>query len=642
MTQTPVLIILTGPCGVGKTTLCQMISDSTGIELISGDQIKDQMFPHISDITTYPKELQIVKQAIFEHAKACFHHAKSAIIDYVIVGEAYIRQFQEEFGESLFLKVLLPNREIVYQRDEERDCWTSGREMIDFLYEKYTALVGLIGEEHYIDNGREAIEQTYQSLIRSLPVHSEQVLNKDLTFENLPPIWPHSLIGEIRSIHEQSGRRLVILDDDPTGTQTVHDVPLLTEWSIPVLKQELQQSNTFFILTNSRSLPEAKAQALNIEIGQHLKIAAMQVDVEFFVLSRSDSTLRGHYPAEVDALCEGIDYQPDATVMVPYFEAGGRYTIGDTHYVHMGEELVPASQTEFAKDKSFPYSYGYLPKYVEEKTKGRISAGQVYSIDLHTIRTGGPTAVFDKLMRLPDGGVIVLNAAHDRDMAVAVRGLLMAQDAGKQYIYRTAASFVSALAGISLQPLLTAQSMRIHTQAGGILLVGSHVQKSTDQLNQALQLPNITAIELEVEKLLESDQYDALIESYSQQIHAALYVQRDVIAYTSRKLIATKDAASSLAINRKVSAAVVELVKKLSIQPKFLIAKGGITANDVATKGLGVRRAMIAGQLQPGIPVWYLGEEAKFPHMHYVVYPGNVGTVEGLADAIRAFRGHTT
>lgn len=469
-------------------------------------------------------------------------------------------------------------------------------------------------------------------------MQEEKIINKADIFNSLSPIWEESLIEAIKTIHEQSKRRLVIIDDDPTGTQTVHDVPLLTEWSIGILEKELRVSNTFFVLTNSRSLSEHDAKAVNLEIGQNLKIAAQNVGVDFFVLSRSDSTLRGHYPAEIDALCRGVDFQPDAIVMVPYFEAGGRYTIGDTHYVHMGEDLVPASLTEFAKDKSFPYSYAYLPKYVEEKTGGRVLENQVHSIDLETIRKKGPTGVFEKLQSFTNCQVIVINAANDRDLEVAVKGLLMAQDHGKKYLYRTAASFVQVLAGISIKPLLNAETMRIATKVGGLLLVGSHVKKSTEQLEKALQLPNITTLEIEVEKLLHMENTTELLDSYSTQINEALSAGKDVIAFTSRKLIATSDAVNSLAINRQISTALVQLVQNLNVQPKFLIAKGGITSNDVATKGLGVKRAMIVGQIQPGIPVWHLGTETKFPGMHYVVYPGNVGTIDGLADAVEVFR----
>ena len=53
------------------------------------------------------------------------------------------------------------------------------------------------------------------------------------------------------------GRRLVVLDDDPTGTQCVADLPVLTRWSVPDLQWAFQQPTTgFFVLTNTRSLPK--------------------------------------------------------------------------------------------------------------------------------------------------------------------------------------------------------------------------------------------------------------------------------------------------------------------------------------------------------------------------------------------------
>ena len=465
----------------------------------------------------------------------------------------------------------------------------------------------------------------------------EVTIPKTATFSALPPIWPVSLLADIRKLQQASKKCLVILDDDPTGTQTVHEIPLLSSWEVEQLRQEFEQSKVFFILTNSRSMAEEEACQLSIEIGQNLVAAAEQAGVDFFVLSRSDSTLRGHYPAEVDALCQGVGRTYDATIMVPFFQAGGRFTLNNTHYVQQGEELVPAALTEFAKDKAFPFSSSFLPDYVAEKTKGRIPADQVVGISIETIRTGGPTAVKQQLLATSDGGVIVINACDSRDMEVAVMGLHLAQAAGKSYVYRTAASFVRVLAGMEETPLLNAQRMAINTPVGGILFVGSHIKKSTQQLYKALALPGIFPIEIEVARLLEPSTQQKAIDEYLSTISEALAEGKNVVAYTSRTLIAAPTAKRSLSISRVISESVCEVVQRLPLQPRFLIAKGGITSNDIATKGLHVKRAMVAGQLQPGVPVWKLGPESKFPGMHYVVYPGNVGGEEGLADALKAF-----
>ena len=116
------------------------------------------------------------------------------------------------------------------------------------------------------------------------------------TLAELPPVWPASRLAAIQAKLPQAAK-LVVLDDDPTGTQTVYDVPVLTTWTVDDLAAELAAPGpVFYILTNSRSLPLPAAQALNAEIGAHLAAAQTQTDRRAVVVSRSDSTLRGHYP----------------------------------------------------------------------------------------------------------------------------------------------------------------------------------------------------------------------------------------------------------------------------------------------------------------------------------------------------------
>jgi uncharacterized protein YgbK (DUF1537 family) len=78
----------------------------------------------------------------------------------------------------------------------------------------------------------------------------------------------------------------------------------------------------------------------------------------------------------------------------------------------------------------------------------------------------------------------------------------------------------------------------------------------------------------------------------------------------------------------------IALVQRITATPRFLVAKGGITSSDIATGGLGVRRAHVLGQLIPGVPVWRLGAESRFPGMAYVVFPGNVGDDRALAEGM--------
>ena len=103
------------------------------------------------------------------------------------------------------------------------------------------------------------------------------------------------------------------------------------------------------------------------------------------------------------------------------------------------------------------------------------------------------------------------------------------------------------------------------------------------------------------------------------------------MVFTSRLLITGKDAVSSLDIGNQVSHGLIEIVRKITQKPRYILAKGGITSSDVATRALGVRKARILGQVLPGVPVWKLGREARYPDLAYIVFPGNVGGPEALA-----------
>ena len=84
----------------------------------------------------------------------------------------------------------------------------------------------------------------------------------------------------------------------------------------------------------------------------------------------------------------------------------------------------------------------------------------------------------------------------------------------------------------------------------------------------------------------------------------------------------------------RISDGVRRLVGNLQVTPSFVIAKGGITSSDVGTKALCVKCANVLGQIRPGIPVWQTGEESKFPQTPYVIFPGNVGEVQTLREAV--------
>ena len=462
-------------------------------------------------------------------------------------------------------------------------------------------------------------------------------VSKAELFQSLPPDYPHPLLPEIQRLVKESKRKIVVLDDDPTGTQTVRDITVLTGWDVASLSQVLSEEDAMvYILTNSRSFLPPQVEAMNREIARHLKQAGEQTKRSFVIVSRSDSTLRGHFPLETDVLMDAFGGGFDGVLVIPFFEEGGRFTINDIHYVAEGEFLVPAAETEYARDATFGYSSSNLKEWVAEKSGGRISPAQVASIGLDTIRQGGPAAVQQELMGLQNAQVCVVNAASYRDMEVFVAGLLAAEEAGKRFIYRTAASFVRVRGGMEAFPLLQAADFDFgEARNGGLIVAGSYIQKSSEQIAAVQALPNVISLEVSVPKLLTESERQAEISRVAGLADEALSRGSEALIYTSRQLITGADAAASLQIGQIVSQSLVEIVRRLTVKPAWIIAKGGITSSDVATKALEIARARVLGQILPGVPVWQAGAGSRWPGMVYVVFPGNVGGPQAIAQVVR-------
>jgi uncharacterized protein YgbK (DUF1537 family) len=462
--------------------------------------------------------------------------------------------------------------------------------------------------------------------------------SKHDVFAALPPPWPHDVLPQLHDQIQADGRTVVVLDDDPTGTQTVHGVPVLTTWSVDALRAELQNDlPACYILTNTRSMPLEQAQAINAEIGHNLVQAAQESGRRFAVVSRSDSTLRGHFPGEVAALAGTLGERFDAWLLMPFFGDGGRYTINDVQYVADGDRLVPAGDTAFARDASFGYRASNLRAWVEEKTAGRTPESAVASITLADIRIGGPQRVAECLLQLAPGSVCIVNAATMHDVAVFTSGLLGAEAKGQRFLPRTAASFVPVRAGIGFRPLLERSDLNLSPQGGGLIVVGSYVLTTSAQLAGVLRQPHVASVEVEVAALLDDRNAGHLAHAIK-RTNDLLRCGQDVVVHTSRVLVTGADAARSLQIGQRVSAALVAIVRGVTTRPRYILAKGGITSSDVATSGLDVRRALVLGQIAPGVPCWQLGAESRYGGVPYIVFPGNVGQPGTLAEIVHMLR----
>lgn len=476
---------------------------------------------------------------------------------------------------------------------------------------------------------------------------SHDSLDLRSTLAGLPPAPPTGLRQQVQTLLKDTKSKipiLVALDDDPTGTQTCHDVVVLTVWDLPTLVSEFrstQPGGGFFILTNSRALHPGPARALITEICANLKAASLETNTPFEVVLRGDSTLRGHFPLEAEA-AEDVLGTADAWLLCPFFLQGGRYTIEDVHYVAEGDTLIPAAQTPFAKDATFGYKSSSLRDYVVEKSKGKIPSEKVSALSLETIRKGGTDAVLSQLLNVAKGTVVVVNAAAEEDVDVVILALLGAASHNKRYLFRTGAAFVSARLGIAPIPPISSKQLHLSGKIGGLVIAGSYVPKTTAQLEKLRSNSGdkLTSVIIDVRKLLESKELG------SDEIQKAIGVAgkeisrgQDVLVMTSRELVTGADEEKSLDIGATVAEALVSFLVNLTTRPRYVIAKGGITSSDMATKGLQMKRAMIVGQAAPGVPLWRCDEPtAKWPGLPYVVFPGNVGSAETLYDVVDGWK----
>ena len=455
----------------------------------------------------------------------------------------------------------------------------------------------------------------------------------------LPPEHEGDLLPEIRKTFLQSDKTVVVFDDDPTGTQTCYDVIVLASWSADLIAEELaKKPSILFILTNSRSLPEADAVRLTIEIGTNVNIAARQTGRQIVPISRSDSTLRGHFPAEVHALAKALDMRDAVCVLLPAFIEGGRFTINDVHYIVEQEDLIPVADTPFAKDKSFGYSHSNVREWVEEKTTGTIKASDVMSISLDDIRSEGAQQIAEKLFQCKPGNVVLVNAVSYRDLEVITIAVQLAELRGQRFLYRSSATFVPIRAGIAPGKIFTPLGSDFQTENGSLIVVGSYVPKTTSQLEYLLAQKNHENIEIDVNQVLSDNHVSKDASAISQKIDQWLTEGKDVVVYTSRALAAGADANESLKINSAVSNYLVALIQRLSVSTSFFIAKGGITSSDLASKGLSSKKAHIFGQAIPGVPVWRLDSDSKFSKILYIVFPGNVGGTSALWEVWYRFK----
>ena len=393
--------------------------------------------------------------------------------------------------------------------------------------------------------------------------------------------------------------RMVVFDDDPTGIQTVHGCLLVTDWSEDNIRMAmLDEVPFFYILTNTRALTaEAARKTLTTALETVIRVNR-EFGYRLICVSRSDSCLRGHFPLEPNVMREvlmkhGYKVWPKIP-FAPAFIESGRFTIDGTHYMRDGERLIPVSESEFARDNVFGYKHSHLVDYIKEK--------------------GGNPEDYD-----------IVNAQNYEELN-SFRDALFAELEGEgcAVVIRSSSSLPRSMSGIPDKPFLSREDLGIQANGTGIFIVGSHVKKTTEQLDYLLKLSGVKGIELSIDDILNHS--DALMSRTLESIKSLSSNGITPVVYTARKEVRIEDASQRLSLGQTVSEFLVDIVRRLPVCPNYVVAKGGITSHDILTKGLAVKTARVMGQVINSVPCVMT---ERFP---YIIFPGNVGGPRSLED----------
>lgn len=435
-------------------------------------------------------------------------------------------------------------------------------------------------------------------------------------------------------------KKYIVLDDDPTGIQSVHDINVITVLDLNLIEEAfLSRDTMFYILTNSRAFSQEKTITYHKKLMEMLIRVSEKTKTPFTVISRSDSTLRGHYPLETEVIFHCLKKHNqllDGEILCPYLK-DIRKTVDDIHYVLVDNHWIKVGDSEFAKDKSFSFRSSDLKEYVEEKTSGRYSADQCISISLNMIREQN----IDKIVQLLDSvsgfNKVIVNAENMEDLLVFVKAY---EQSTKKFLFRCAASLVKCLGHIEDRPFLTKEECVDETSKGGIIIVGSHVKNTTQQLQYLMKhSPEIEYIEFDQHRILDGSLNEESVR-VSKLVNERIKENKIVIVATRRDRVdyPSDDEEKQLDWANQISHHLVKVLSYLQQRPKFIVTKGGITGNDALVQGLHVRKEKVLGQIITNVGVVLCLEGSKFEKLPVVVFPGNVGSEDSLHEVVEKLR----
>ncbi len=439
--------------------------------------------------------------------------------------------------------------------------------------------------------------------------------------------------------------KIVVFDDDPTGSQTVYGCPLLLQWDKEILTKGINESSPLlFLLTNTRSLsPEIAEQRLR-QICRTFKEVIQEHEIgldKFFYISRGDSTLRGHSLLEPKVINEELG-PFDATFHVPAFFEGGRTTVNGVHLVNG----TPVHKTIFAKDQIFGFSTSHLPSWIEEKSNYKIKSEDVSLINIDQLREAsidesGMQKLINFLLKLSSNQPVVVDAESSIDLNTFIASIKLLVDR-KRFLFRSAASLINSISNIYPENnnIKDFSRLRLRDQNGlfkpGIVVVGSHIQLADEQLKLLLENITCVGVQLPVKKIariFDCVPKDSLLldleNLWAQHLLDIINSNKTPVLFTSRGELSFVSSKKRMQFGVFLAELMGRLVNRISNKLGYIISKGGITTHILISEGLLLKSVEVKGQVLPGVSVVCASEKNK-DKLPIITFPGNLGDKETL------------
>ena len=442
--------------------------------------------------------------------------------------------------------------------------------------------------------------------------------------------------------------KIIIIDDDPTGSQTVNDCNLILRWDYETLFKGLKDcSNFLFILANTRALAEKDVKKRLDQICSSLNRVmnnSLFSEEDFVIISRGDSTLRGHNfiePLIINQLLGPFD----ATFYIPAFIECNRITVDGHHFV----DNVPVHKTIFAKDKIFGFNTSNIKELIYEQSHRQININHIEHInirDFELLDQNQPSNLYMYIKQLENNKRVIVDI-NDYSQLDNFSKIIKSLLKRKKFLFRTAASFISSISNFEFNQKDSIYFSQLRRKNNndqfmkGLIVVGSCVELTNLQLNKVLEISVCKPIEINALKLYELFKFEDNCQKINSKkklilnsIRFNLSQNFIPILYTSREIVSFKNENNLIRFQHFLSVFISEIVAAIKNEIGYLISKGGITTNTILSHGLEADSVFLEGQILPGISLVtfdLLKQKGKLP---IVTFPGNMGNHMSLVKAI--------